>query len=407
MKLARFMLAAATAAAVTAAPAQADTVKIGLITARSGVFALFGTSAERGEMLAADELNKQGGIKGRNIEFVSGDSKSSPEEATRLFRDFAAKGVVAVIGNVGSAETAAISALAKNAKIPFFTTVGYGRSLTEELGHRYFFRPGVNSRLFASPLAERMGKEKYKTYCAINNDYALGHDVHRDFFSDLKKHKPDVQILPGCEFWVPLGATDFTSYITAIMSKKPDVVVFSGLVGPSGRAFLTQGKNFGLFNVAIGAHASLGWPGNNDGLRKQDIPNNIFTATDYPYPIVERKENVTFFNAYKARWSEAPMSEGATGYTTVRFIASALGQAKGWDVESFVDAAEKTTLEHPAAGTLKMRAVDHQAEMGVWIGTFAWDEVNKRPGMRDVRYVPASSYLPTAGQLAEIRKAAK
>ena len=405
MKLARFLLAAVLTASGSMVPAQAESVKIGLITARSGVFALFGTSGERGEILAAEELNKQGGIKGRTIEFVSGDSKSSPEEASRLFRDFASQGVVAVIGNVGSAETAAISSLAKTAKIPFFTTVGYGRSLTEELGHRYFFRLGVNSRLFASPLAERMGKEKYKTYCAINNDYALGHDVHQGFFQDLKKHKPEVRILEGCEFWVPLGSTDFTSYITAIMAKKPDVVVFSGLVGPSGRAFLTQGKNFGLFNVTVGAHASLGWPGNNDGLRKQDIPANIFTATDYPYPIVQRKENTSFFNAYKSRWSDAPMSEGATGYATVRFIASTLQQAKAWDIESFVDAAEKTAIEHPAAGTLKLRAFDHQAEMGVWIGTFAWDEVNKRPGMRDVSYVPGAKYLPTAGELAEIRKA--
>lgn len=405
MKLARFLLAVALAAAGSVIPAQAETIKIGLITARSGVFALFGTSGERGEILAADEVNKQGGVRGRTIEFISGDSKSSPEEASRLFRDFAAQGVVAVIGNVGSAETAAISALARTAKIPFFTTVGYGRSLTEELGHRYFFRPGVNSRLFASPLAEHLGKEKYKTYCAINNDYALGHDVHRGFFDDLKKHKPDVQILPGCEFWVPLGATDFTSYITAIMSKRPDVVVFSGLVGPSGRAFVTQGKNFGLFKVAVGAHASLGWPGNNDGLRQQDIPANIFTATDYPYPIVRRKENVDFFDAYRKRWSDAPMSEGATGYATVRFIASALQQAKDSNVESFVDAAEKTRVDHPAAGPVAMRAFDHQAEMGVWIGTLTWDEGNKRPGMRDISYVPGAKYLPTPAEIARLRKA--
>ena len=62
-----------------------EPIRIGLITARSGVFALFGTSAEKGEILAAEEINKQGGVKGRQIEFISGDSKSSPEEASRLF----------------------------------------------------------------------------------------------------------------------------------------------------------------------------------------------------------------------------------------------------------------------------------------------------------------------------------
>ena len=47
---------AAAALALTCVAAQAQTIKIGLVTARSGVFALFGTSAEKGEMLAADEL---------------------------------------------------------------------------------------------------------------------------------------------------------------------------------------------------------------------------------------------------------------------------------------------------------------------------------------------------------------
>jgi branched-chain amino acid transport system substrate-binding protein len=402
MRLVRPAFAAALA--VACAAAQAQPIKIGLITARSGVFALFGTAAEKGEMLAADELNKHAGATGRTIEFISADSKSSPEEASRLFRDFASKGVVAVIGNVGSAETAAISALAKEAKVPFFTTVGYGRSLTEELGHKYFFRPVVNSRAFATPLAERLGKKKYKTYCAINNDYALGHDVNDGFFAELKKFKPDVQVLPGCEFWVPLGATDFTSYITAIMSKKPDVVVFSGLIGGSGRAFLTQGRSFGLFKVSVGAHASMGWPGNNDGLRKQDIPENVVTATDYPYPPVQRKENIAFFNAYKARWSEVPLSESAYGYATVRYIAKSLDGVKPGDTDAFIAAAEKGVIDHPAAGPVKVRAFDHQAEMGVWVGTLAWDETNKRAGMSGVRYIPGSNYLPTAEQITEMRK---
>lgn len=382
-----------------------ESIKIGLITARSGAFALYATSAEKGEILAAEEINKAGGVHGRKIEFLTGDSKSSPEEASRLYREFSAKNVSLIIGNVGSAETAAISALAREAKIPTFATVGYARSLTEELGHTYFFRPIVNSRAFARPLAERLAKQKYKAYCTINNDYTLGHDVNADFLEALKKLRPDVAVLPGCDFWVPLSTTDFTSYITAILSKRPDAVVFSGLVGPSGRAFISQAKSFGLFKMTAGAHASIGWPGNNAGLRKQDVPENLVTATDYPYPPLKTPNNIKFFDAFKARWSELPLSEGAYGYATMHFVAKVFEKDGNENAVDFVKNAASVTYDHPAAGPLKFRPFDNQVNMGVWIGTLAWDAQDERPGMEDIEYVPGDAYLPSESEVERLRTA--
>ena len=384
----------------------ADTLKIGVITSRSGVFALYGTAGEQGVIMAAEEINAAGGILGRKIELMTADTNSKPEEAGRLFREQAANGAVISIGNVGSGESAAASTLAKEDKLPFFTVGGYGRFLTEEAGHRYFFRLAMNVRGFYTPMARELAAKPYTKYCTINNDYEFARDVNKSTLAIIKEKKPNIEVLSGCEFWVPLGTTDFASYITAIMSKSPEVLLFSGLVGPSARAFLAQAKSFGLFRVVVGGHASMGNPANATGVRENDIPANIFTAGDYPYPPLNTPANMTFFNNFKKRWKTLPMSEAATGYTTMKFVAKAFEKAGKIDREAFVDAAEGLTIDDPVAGTMTIRPFDHQSTHGVWTGILAWDKADNRSGMKDIKFVAADAFLPTKEQVMAERAAA-
>ncbi|HMN70261.1 MAG TPA: ABC transporter substrate-binding protein [Rhodoblastus sp.] len=389
------------------AAAAEDTIKIGVITSRTGVFALYGAAGEQGVRLAADEINNAGGVLGKKIELLLADTNSKPEEAGRLFREQTANGAFLVIGNVSTGESAAASTLSKESKIPFFTVGGYGRFLTEEAGQRYFFRLAMNVRGFYTPVARELAKKPYRRYCTINNDYEFARDVNSSTLSIIRQTAPDVQVIDGCEFWAPLGTTDFASYITAIMSKSPEVVLFSGLVGPSARAFLSQAKSFGLFKKTLGAHASMGNPANATGVREKDIPDNIFTAGDYPYPPLDTPANMAFFNAYRSKWKALPMSESETGYVTMKFVAKAIEKAGKLDRESFVDAAEGLDIEAPAAGRLVMRPFDHQSTHGVWTGMLTWDAKDERAGMANVTFVDAAQFLPTEAEVAKLRANAR
>jgi branched-chain amino acid transport system substrate-binding protein len=383
-----------------------ESLKIGVMTSRSGVFALYGTAGEQGVRLATEEINAAGGILGRKIELLVGDTNSKPEEAGRLFREDLAGGAFLIVGNVGTGESLAASTLAKENKIPFFTVGGYGRFLTEDQGHRYFFRLAMNVRGFYTPIARELGQKGYKTYCTINNDYEFARDVNRSTLAIIREKAPDLTVLDGCEFWVPLGTTDLASYITAIMAKAPQVVLFSGMVGPSARAFLSQAKSFGMFQTIVGAHASMGNPANATPVRESDIPANISTAGDYPYPPVDTPANKAFIEAYRKRWNTLPLSESAAGYTTMKFIAKALEKAGKLDREAFVDASEGLTIEAPAAGSITMRPFDHQSTHGVWTGTLAWDKADNRSGMSNVTFVDASQFLPSEEEVRKLRAAA-
>ncbi len=405
--LVRWSIAAASGLALTAPvlaqTAQSNVLTIGVLSSRSGAFALQGQSAEQGEILAVEEINAKGGILGRQIKIVSIDTKSRAEEASRALRDLVAGGADLIIGNVATGEAQAATALAKELKVPFFAMGSYGRFLTEEQGHRYLFRLLVNARAFYGPIAESLSERPYKRWCTISIDFAFGRDLVQNVVGHLKSKRPDVEVVPGCEFWIPLGTTEFSSYITAILSKQPDAVLFGGLVGQSGIAFVTQAKAFGLFNKVGAAHTALGWATNNEGLRKEDIPPNLITASDYPYPPVDRPANKVFFDAFKKRWNGLPYSEAASGYTTVNFIAAAYAKAKKIDREAFIDAAEGLTVDNPAQGPITVRAFDHQATTGVWVGELAWDEADNRPGLVKSRYIGAEKYLPTAEEVKKLR----
>jgi len=389
-----------------ALPAAAqDTIQIGEISSVSGALAMGGVPGRQGAIMALEEINAKGGVLGRKLEFVTRDDKTQPEEAGKHFRELAAQNVFAIMGTTGSATSAAMNSLARELKIPFFTGMGYSRFLTEEAGHRYFFRLITNDRVFGHSVAQVLVKQKQAKYCTVGNDFAYGRDITSVLITDLKKARKDVEVVSGCEFWVPLGTTDFTPTITAMLARKPDAVMFGGLVGASSPAFVKQAKAFGLFKNALGVHPSLAMPVNSGGLTtKEDIPEGIFTGSDYVYPPVPTPASRAFFDAYRKRWNgQLPTEMSANGYTNVRFIAKAIGKAGKLDREAFITAAEGLSIDHPTHGEITVRAFDHQSTAGWWMGYLSWDEGTKRAGIKDASYMKGEPFLPAAAEIEKLR----
>jgi len=308
------------------------------------------------------------------------------------------------MGTSGSATSAAMNSLAREHKLPFFTVLGYSRFLTEEAGHRYFFRLITNDRVLGEIVAEAMAKRPQTKYCTIAIDFAFGRDITQVVMNRLKARNPAIEVIPGCELWVPPGTTDFTPTLTAILARKPQVVMFGGLVAASAPAFVKQAKAFGLFQNAVGLHPSLGMPVNNSGLTsKDDVPEGIFTGGYYVYPPVPRAASRAFYDAYRKRWNHLPTEQAANAHTTLRFIVKALQKAGKADREAFVDAAEGLSIDHPILGEITLRPFDHQSTAGWWVGQLTWDETHKRPGLRDARLVKGDPYLPGKEEIEKLR----
>jgi branched-chain amino acid transport system substrate-binding protein len=262
--------------------------------------------------------------------------------------------------------------------------------------------------VFGHGFAETMAKEPPNTYCTIGLDYAYGRDITKVFMAELTRLKPSAKLIPGCEFWLPLGATDLTPHITAILARQPDAVMFGGLVAASAPAFVKQGKAFGLFKHIVGVHPSIGMQVNSAGLTsKDDIPENIVTGTDNFYPPIDNPAYKTLFEAYRKRWNQDIFEEAVNSYVTVHFIVNAFKKAGKIDREAMIDAAEGMSIDHPTLGKITVRAFDHQSTAGWWVGYLTWDDKHKRAGMRDAKLVDGEPYLPTKEEIEKLRATKK
>lgn len=137
----RSLLAAASALTLalcgTAASAQ-DTVKMGGIMSLTGPGASIGVAAKEAWLMAVDEINEAGGILGKKVELVLGDSMTDPthgvSEVRRLIDN---EGILLLVGPATSQEAVPITAVTTEKRIPQLSTAA-STQLTGEFAPFHF-----------------------------------------------------------------------------------------------------------------------------------------------------------------------------------------------------------------------------------------------------------------------------
>src|SRR6516225_3334751 len=140
----------------------AEPIKIGFPIPLSGPTAVYGEPILKGAELAVAEISAKGGVLGRKIELISRDSKANADEAVRLAREFIIKdNVDFLVGTLTSAETPAVSTVAKENKIVFVAPTSETTMLTDPQHiHPYIFRATSNTDVEGLAAAMMMARWK-------------------------------------------------------------------------------------------------------------------------------------------------------------------------------------------------------------------------------------------------------
>jgi len=141
-------LAAASVMGAAAAPAfRFDrNIKVGVVDTYSGPPAVFGNDALNGFRLALQEINRDG-VHGARIEFVTRDEKFSPEIGLSMARELVLQERVDVlVGTINSATALAISAFAREQRVPFIVWISKSEAITGARGHRVRVQHGGEHR---------------------------------------------------------------------------------------------------------------------------------------------------------------------------------------------------------------------------------------------------------------------
>ena len=127
------LMAGAVAFALSASMAiAADPIKIGVSGPFTGGSSSMGVSMRDGVRLAAAEINKSGGVLGRQIVLVERDEEAKNERGVQVAQELINKEkVVATVGFINTGVALASQRFYQDAKIPVFNNVATGTVITE------------------------------------------------------------------------------------------------------------------------------------------------------------------------------------------------------------------------------------------------------------------------------------
>ena len=198
----------------------ADPIPIGVMGPFTGSIAFNAEEMKKGMLLAVDEVNAKGGIFGRKIELIFGDSEAKPDKGVAAVKKLITRDKVLVVGGgYASSVNIATSEVCQNEKTPNVVAIAISPTITNR-GFDYVFRTSPNSPQFLEGMnewLEKVKKPKTVAFLMENTDY--GRDGEKIWSAQAKK----IGAKELAHLYFEIGDTDFTTQISKLKELKPDV----------------------------------------------------------------------------------------------------------------------------------------------------------------------------------------
>jgi branched-chain amino acid transport system substrate-binding protein len=330
------LLCAAGAVVLAGAASAEDAVKIGVTQPLTGAFAADGNYVAQGAKLAAEAINKAGGVDGKQIELVIEDNKSNPTEAAATAERLIVQDKVPVmLGAWGSSLTLAVMPKLQEYKVPMVVETSSSGKITTS-GNPYIFRISPTSEMEAkafAPLIKTMGVKK-ADFLATNDDFGKGSMT--EFTKMLKANGVEI----GASETMGEDATDLSAQLAKIKASGGDTIFVTTDVKQL-TLILKQAKDQQVTARIITTGGSV----SPDQLIEQagDAANGsyhlVFFTPWFPDAVKNPEVARAFMDAWKAaNYDVGGLTEGFRGWDGVYTIEAAIKDAGKADAESIAKA---------------------------------------------------------------------
>ncbi len=360
--------------------------------------AAFAEPYKKGIELALEQINADGGVLERPLEFVFRDDQGEPGEAIKIAEELmTSEGTVMLTGSILSNVGLAISSVAAEKQWVYLAAEPLADAVTWAQGNPWTFRLRASTYMQAAMLAEQAAKSDAVKYATIAPNYAYGKDAVAAFKEVLTKLKPEVEFVG--EQWPALFKIDAGAEVQALERAKPDAI-YNVTFGPDLAKFVREGTTRGLFDGRTVYGLLSGEPEYIEPLG-EEAPEG-WIVTGYPwYDFTEEDgANKTFVDQYQERWGETPKLGSLVGYMTAQSVAAAIQKAGSTEGDAIRQAFEGLTVETPV-DTITYREIDNQATMGAFVGTTTLKD--GAGVMTDWTYLNGADYLPTDEEVKKLR----
>lgn len=305
--------------------APAETIKFGFSAPLTSFIAFAAVRAKYGTEFAVEQLNAKGGILGRRVEVLYGDTRLDPNEAINLARRYTLQdNVSAYFGDFTSSGTLAIADILARANIPQITYTNAIKITRSGYKHMINLKPN-SDHLTAAALDYAIKVKGYKKLAVLGLDDEYGKGNIDAIQRYIKK-------FGGAEVlrieWYRLDEKEFRPLLTKLAAVRPDAIVFTGSLADTALAV----KQFGELGLKI---ALVGGGGHASGAFRNvagAASDGMIIAPAFWPGFFTNREATAFASAFNAKYGELAGDEWSTyAYDAVNIVAAAMERAKSTD----------------------------------------------------------------------------
>lgn len=382
----------------------ADTIKVGILHSLSGTMAISETALKETALMTIAEINKNGGVNGKQLEPVVVDPASNWPLFAEKARQLITKDKVAVVfGCWTSVSRKSVLPVFKELNGLLFYPVQYEG---EELEKNVFYTGAAPNQQAIPAVEYLMSKEggSAKRFVLLGTDYVYPRTTNKILRAYLKsKGVVDADIM---EEYTPFGFSDYQTIIAKIKKFSSDgkkTAVISTINGDSNVPFYKELGNAGIKSKDVPVMAFSVGEEELRGIDTKPLVGNL-AAWNY-FESLKNPANTKFIDMYKA-WAVAQKLPNASTvvtndpmeatYVGIHMWKQAVEKAKTTDVDKVIAAMGGQKFNAPSGFVEEMDPKNHHLHKPVFIGEIKADGqfkvVWKSKGT--IKAQPWSPYVP-------------
>ncbi|HEY9056787.1 MAG TPA: substrate-binding protein [Aurantimonas sp.] len=382
-----------------------DTVTLGFNVPQSGPYADEGADELRAYELAVKHLNGEGdgglipllkpsnlkgnGILGKKVAFVTGDTQTKSDAArASAKRMIEADGAIMITGGSSSGVAIAVQSLCQEMGVIFMAGLTHSNDTTgkdkRRYGFRHFFNAYMSGQALGPVLADEYGKDRVAYH--LTADYTWGWTQEES----IKNATEALGWKTAEAVRTPLGAGDFSQYLTPVLNSGADVLIlnhYGGDMVNSLRQAVTQfdmkskqvnGKDF---QIVVPLFSELMAQGAGEAVK------GILGTANWDWKL-DNEASKAFSKSFGEAYGRPPSQAAQTCYAQTLLYANAAETAGTFYPPELIKALEDFEFDGLGNGPTLYRGADHQCFKDVLVVRGKQEPTNQFDLMEIVKVVP-------------------
>jgi branched-chain amino acid transport system substrate-binding protein len=296
-----------------------EEIKIGAVFDATGSLSYMGKWSQEGALLAVDDINKSGGIDGRQIKLIIEDGGTDANKTVSAFQKLINDDKVNIaIGFNSSSGLMAAAPVANSKKVVILSSGAASPSVTD--AGDFIFRNRLSGKLEVEAMAKFIANEKNQKEVGIiyiNNDYGKGFE--KIFHSMFEAAGGKVLLEEGYE----QNQTDFKSLVKKFKDKKIKIVYLI--------SFAKEGGN--LLKQSYEQNFMPNWYSSNaiEGPEFIEIGGKATEGLIYSVAKYDAKDSLSlkFNNEYNSKYGYNSEMFAANAYDAIKIAAMSVTKTDG------------------------------------------------------------------------------